>query len=576
MMQEKASKYAERFWKANWDPGVHDLEPQEYDVTYIDMINQTFKEFSENLAFSYLGIEGTFKEIDEYSNQFANMLIENGFEKGDAVGINLPNTPEYLISILGTLKAGCIVSGVSPLLSGVQIQYQLNDLGGEGKKKVALVTLDAIFEGHITKIASKIPDLKLVVTTSVAGFLPKWKQFLGKLLGKVPKGKVTPLPGKTVLDFHDNVLGTYPKTPVNVDLTPEDVGWIQYTGGTTGPPKGAMLTHRNCAHNMLAIINWLGWERGKGVLCSGFPMFHIAGLTVAESSLYSGWLQILIPNPRDTDHIVDEMEKYKVTNLVNVPSLYQMLIKNPRFKELDHSELGTCISAASPFPKESQEELESIIGQGKLLELYGMTETSPVSTMNPSNGLKKLGTVGMPIQNVELKIVDPETNNEVPIGEPGEICVNGPLVMKEYYNKPEETKKAIDDEGYMHTGDVGIMDEKGYIRIVDRTKDMIIVGGYKVFSSKVEDVLSKHPAIDMLALIGIPNPDRPGSEIVKAFIQLNLEYEDKDEEALKEEIIKYAQDNCAPYEVPKLVEFSKEIPLTAIGKIDKKVLRKKE
>jgi len=210
------------------------------------------------------------------------------------------------------------------------------------------------------------------------------------------------------------------------------------------------------------------------------------------------------------------------------------------------------------------------------LELYGMTETSPVSTMNPSNGLKKLGTVGMPFQNVELKIVDPGTNKEVPLGEAGEICVKGPLVMKGYYNKPEETKKAIDDDGYMHTGDVGIMDEDGYIRIVDRTKDMIIVGGYKVFSSKVEDVLSKHPAIDMLALIGLANPDRPGSEIVKAFIQLTPEYQDKDKKALENEIIEFAKEKCAPYEVPKIIEFSKEIPLTAVGKIDKKVLRKKE
>ncbi|MEJ2277893.1 MAG: AMP-binding protein [Candidatus Lokiarchaeota archaeon] len=553
MMQEKYSKYLERFWKKNWDPGVKDLEPDEYNTTYVQMINQTFQEFPKNLAFSYLGVEGTYKDIDEYSNQFANMLIQSGFQKGDAVGINLPNTPEYLISVVGTLKAGCIVSGVSPLLSAVQIRYQLNDLGGNGQKKVALVTLDAIFEEHITKIADKIPDLKLVVTTSVGGFLPKWKQFLGRLFGKIPKGKVTPLSGKKVLNFHDDVLKEYPKLPVNVDLSPEDTGWIQYTGGTTGPPKGAMLSHKNCSHNMMAIINWLGWERGKGVLCSGFPMFHIAGLTVAESSLYSGWLQILIPNPRDTDHIVNEMEKYNVTNLVNVPSLYQMLIKNPRFKELDHLNLGTCISAASPFPKESQLELESIIGQGKLLELYGMTETSPVATMNPSKGPKKLGTVGMPFQNVELKIVDPDTYEEVPIGEPGEICVRGPLVMKGYYNKPDETRKAIDEDGYMHTGDVGIMDDDGYIRIVDRTKDMIIVGGYKVFSSKVEDVLSKHRAIDMLALIGIPNPDRPGSEIVKAFIQLKPEFQDKDKKILQEEILEFAKEKCAPYEVPKLI-----------------------
>jgi long-chain acyl-CoA synthetase len=299
-------------------------------------------------------------------------------------------------------------------------------------------------------------------------------------------------------------------------------------------------------------------------------------LTVCEGALSAGFGQLVIPNPRDTDHIVKVMKKYHPTNLVNVPSLYQMLIKNPNFREIDHSQLGTCVSAAAPFPKESQEELESIIGAGKLLELYGMTELSPVATMNPSLGKKILGTVGLPIQNVEFKLVDPDSGKEVPLGEPGEICCRGPLVMQGYYNKPEETKKAIDKDGYMHSGDVGVMDEKGYVRIVDRTKDMIIVGGYKVFSSKVEDTLTKHPAIGMIALIGEPNPDRPGSEIVNAYIQLNPTYSyDGNEEKLKADIEAFAKEQCAPYEVPKKIHIMKEIPLTAVGKVDKKVLRQK-
>ena len=200
---------------------------------------------------------------------------------------------------------------------------------------------------------------------------------------------------------------------------------------------------------------------------------------------------------------------------------------------------------------------------------------STITTMNPMKGKRILGSIGLPLLNTELKIVDPDTGEEVPLGEPGEICVKGPMVMKGYYNKPEETKKAIDQDGYIHTGDVAYMDEIGYLRIVDRTKDMIIVGGYKLFSTKVEDVLSKHPAVGMIALIGFPNPARPGSEIAKAFIQINPDYEfDGNEDALKEEIIKFAKENCAPYEVPKIIEFSKELPLTVVGKIDKKLLRK--
>jgi long-chain acyl-CoA synthetase len=557
----------------NWDEGLKDLAPDEYDTTYVEMVLKTFAEFPDKVALKYLGIDVTFGDLDRYSSQFANMLMANGFKTGDVVGINLPNTPQYMIAVIGTLKAGCIVSGVSPLLSADQIKYQLNDLSSTGKR-LAFVTLDAIFAAHLVKIAADIPALKVAVTTSVASFLPKIKQILGKLLKKIPSGKVTPLPGVKVMDLMMDVLGGFPAGYRKVALTPDDIGWIQYTGGTTGAPKGAMLSHRNAAHNIMSICRWLGWERGAGVLLSGFPMFHIAGLTVCEAAVNLGWTQILIPNPRDTDHICEAIEKYKPTNLVNVPSLYQMLIANPKFRALDHSGLGTCISAASPFPKESQVELEEIIGRGKLLELYGMTETSPVSIMNPSRGTKKLGTVGMPFFNTELKLINPGTGEEVPVGEPGELCIKGPLVMQGYFNKPEETRAAVDRDGYMHTGDVGIMDEDGYIRIVDRTKDMIIVGGFKVFSSKVEDVISQHPAIGLMALIGKENPERPGSEIVKAYIQLDPNYNfDGNEEALKADIIKFAKEKCSAYEVPKVIELIKEIPLTAVGKVDKKVLR---
>ena len=570
------STYADKFWKKNWDEGLEDLDPQEYETTFVEMIKEAFEKVPEKTALAYLGVDISFKQVDSCANRFANMLRENGFEKGDVVGINLPNIPEYVISLIGALRAGCAISGVSPLLSAEQIKYQLNDLGSTGSK-VALVTLDAIFAGHIVKIADDMPQLKVVVATSVAGFLPKIKQVLGKLLKKVPSGKLTPLAGKTVLDYHKDVLKTASSAAVAVDVTPDDLGWIQYTGGTTGPPKGAMLSHRNAAHNILGITRWLDWEWGTGVLLSGFPMFHIAGLTVCESAIFMGWTQVLIPKPRDTEHICKEMDKYKPTNMANVPSLYQMLMADPKFKELDHATLGTCISAAAPFPKESQAELEGIIGEGKLLELYGMTETSPVSTMNPSRGKKKLGTVGLPILNVDCKLADPGTGEEVPVGEPGEICIKGPLVMQGYYNKPEETAHAIDADGYMHTGDVAIMDEEGYLKIVDRTKDMIIVGGFMVFSSKVEDVLSKHPAIGLLALIGEENPKRPGSELVKAYIQLDPVFNfDGNEDALKEDIKSWAKDKVAPYEAPKLIEIIEEMPLTAVGKIDKKVLRVKK
>ncbi|MFX1488180.1 MAG: AMP-binding protein [Promethearchaeota archaeon] len=569
------SPYANRFWRESWDKGLTDLDPNTWEISYTDAVRDTFDSLSDKMALTYQGLEITFGQLDEFSNQFANMLIDNGFQKGDVVGINLPNIPEYPIALIGTLKAGCIVSGVSPLMSDVQMQYQLSDLG-VGEKKVALVTLDAIFEHRLKPIASTLPQLKLVIWTSVVGSFPKEQQERIKAVMEVPTGTVTPLEGKTVLNFQDDALANYSKELPDIKVSPDDIAFVQYTGGTTGPPKGAMLTHRNCVADIAIVQKWLGWDRGSKIALSGFPFFHIAGTFFFENCLWLGWGQVLIPNPRDTQSICNEMKKYKPTALVNVPSLYQLLINTRKFKRLDHSNLEFCISAASPFPVESQKELESIVGGGKLLEVYGMTETSPLTTMNPFQGERKLGSIGLPLLNTELKLLDPDTGEEVPLGEPGEICVKGPQVMKGYYNKPEETEKAIDKDGFMHTGDVAIMDEAGYLRIVDRTKDMIIVGGYKVFSAKLEDALTKHPAIDMVATVGLPNPDRPGSEIVKAYIQLDPEYEyDGNEEALKESIIAFARENCAPYEVPKILEIREELPLTVVGKVDKKILRER-
>ncbi len=561
----------EHFWKKSWDKGLKDLDPKLWEISYVDAIKPTFEKFPDKIALAFMGVEIKFAEIDRYANRFANMLIENGVKKGDVVGINLPNIPEYVIAWLGTLKAGCIVSGVSPLLMADGMQYQLKD-----SKAKCLVTLDAIFAGRVVGIAENLPDLKVVVAASVGGFLPSIKSFLGKLLKKIPSGKVTPLEGKTVMKIEDVIkTNKYSDEAPKVKISPDDVAYIQYTGGTTGPPKGAMLSHRNVVADLLIVQEWLKWEHGKGLALSGFPFFHIAGLFFNKNCIYLGWTQVLIPNPRDTEHICNEIAKYKPSALVNVPSLFQILIADPKFKDLDHSNLEACITAAAPFPEESQKKLEEVVGKGKLIEAYGMSETAPLTTMNPAQGTKKLGSIGLPLLNTDIKLLDPATGKEVKLGEPGEICVKGPQVMMGYFNKPEETKNSIDKKGYMHTGDVAIQDKEGYLRIVDRTKDMIIVGGFKVFSVKVEDVMSEHPAIDLIATIGLENPDRPGSEIVKAFIQIKPGYDyGGDEKALKDDITKFAKEKLSAYEVPKVIEFRDELPLTPVGKLDKKVLRK--
>jgi long-chain acyl-CoA synthetase len=562
--------YESKFWKKSYDAGLEDIDPKMWETTYTDAVKRTFKEFPDKSAFTFMGVEVTFAELDKYANRFANMLIACGIRKGDAVGINLPNIPEYVIAWLGALRAGCAVSGVSPLLSAQEMEHQLKDCRAK-----CLVTLDAIFAARVTGIASALPDLKVVVAASVGGFLPVIKRTLGKWLKKIPSGKVTPLEGKIVHLFPDIIKkGKYPDTDPGVKITPDDIAYIQYTGGTTGPPKGAMLSHRNAVSDLIIIQTWLDWEKGKGLALSAFPLFHIAGLFFCENCIYLGWTQVLIANPRDTDHLCAEMAKYKPTVLANVPSLYQTLIANQKFSKLDHTNLKVCISAASPFPEESQKVLEGIVGEGKLLEVYGMSETSPLTTGNPSKGKKKLGSIGLPLLNTDIKLVDPTTGEIAPVGQPGEICTKGPQIMVGYFNQPEETKHVIDTDGYLHTGDVAIMDEEGYLRIVDRTKDMIIVGGYKVFSKKVEDILTEHPAVGMLAIIGVPNPERPGSEFVVVYVNPDPSYQfDGNESAMKEDILKFAREKLAPYEVPKKIEIVKELPLTAVGKIDKKKLR---
>ena len=264
--------YASRFWKKNWDSNVHDLDSKLFETTYTDAIQRTFDEVPDKVALAFQGLEITYGEVDKYANSLANALIDHGFRKGDVVAVNLPNIPEYVIALVGILRAGCILSGVSPLMSEIQMQYQLNDLG-KGEKNVGLLTLDAIFAGRLIKIASKLPQLKLVLTTSVIGMFPKDQQEKIKAVQEIPSGEVTPLEGKTVLDIHDDVFAKYPTDPPNVKNTPDDIAFIQYTGGTTGPPKGAMISHRNTISNIMSIRLWLNWEWGKGTALSGFPFF---------------------------------------------------------------------------------------------------------------------------------------------------------------------------------------------------------------------------------------------------------------------------------------------------------------
>jgi long-chain acyl-CoA synthetase len=569
--QGKGDSKMKAFWKLSYDPGIKDLDPMLWETTLDQVYHQTMDAFPKRIALAFMGVEISFAKLDQYANRFAHMLLLNGFKKGDVVGISLPNIPEYVISVMGALKAGCVVSGVSPLLSVDETAFQLKNSDAKG-----FVTLDALFEKYLTRIHSTLPELKLVAVASVGGFLPAPKRFLGKLLGKIPKGKISPLEGKTIFQFRD-ILGSKQFSPARprVEVSPGDTAYLQYTGGTTGTPKGAVITHRNALADMAIVSSWLHLKKGQENALSAFPLFHIAGLFTSSIFLSYGITQILIPNPRDTDRICADMARYKPFFTANVPSLYHLLMENPKFKRMDRSTLKVCVTAAAAYPEDSQKKLEQIIGKGKLIEAYGMTETSPLTAMNPVMGQKKLGSIGLPLPNTDIRLVDPDTQTPVAQGEPGEICIKGPQVMQGYYKLPKETLQVMDAEGYLHTGDVAVQDADGYLTIVDRTKDMINVSGFKVFSKKIEDILTDHPAIAQVAAIGFPDPKKPGSELVKAYVTLDEDAGFQGSEAdLKASITAFAKEKLAAYEIPRDIEIRKELPLTSVGKLDKKKLRK--
>jgi len=537
-------------------------------------LEKGFKEFPDRAAYHFMGLTHTFGQLDEMSARFSRFLLDIGCKPGDVVGIHLPNVPQALIAIFGTFGAGCRITGVSPLLTPNEIAHQLND-----SKATVLVTMDALYENVYFKAGNETPGVKHVVVTSIADMLPAIKRFLGKLLKKIPTGKIDPIPGKENSMFMD-ILKKYPPQRPVIEADRNDTCALVYTGGTTGPSKGCEITHQNLLADSIAPEVAFGLKRGEEVICSAFPFFHVAGLATGISTAAAGYTQILVPDPRNTKYLCDAIGKHKPTFIAMVPTLYQLLLEVPEFKKLnikDFPGFKVCISGAAPFAEEPFREMEAIVGEGNLIEAYGASETCSTLTVNPLDGIKKIGSVGLPLPGNQVKIVDLETGTrEMAVGEEGEVIAHGLKIMKGYLDKPEESANAIREfqgKKWLYTGDVGKVDEDGYLYIVDRTKDMISVGGFKVFSLMVEEVLYQHPAVDMCAVVGIPNPDRIGDEQVKAAIQLTYEFKDNDRAQLQEELTAHCREQLAPYKVPKIYEFFDEIPVTAVGKVDKKRLR---
>ncbi|MEM2135290.1 MAG: long-chain fatty acid--CoA ligase [Candidatus Jordarchaeaceae archaeon] len=544
--------YESKPWLKHYDP--HVPKTLEYpNVPLFHFVDASVKEFPDRPMM----IQGkrviSFKEFGKYHYSFAAALADMGVKKGDRVGIYCLNLPQYLIALYAAIKIGAVPTGINPLLTPRELKYIINDSDAE-----TIVALD-LFLSRVQEVR-KETKLRNVIAAGLGDFPQE---------GPLPE----PPEYEGAVSFLE--LLKYEPEPPEVKINPRD-DWalLQYTAGTTGLPKGTILTHENMVKQTTQLISWLKFERGKEIVCSSFPFFHLAGLEFNIGCVSMAAGQILIPNPRDIEGTINLIDQYHPTIICNVPTIYIQLLRHPKFQNSAIRKAKMFISGAAAFPPEIINEYNSKT-QGKVLEVWGMTEASPVLTANPVEGLKKVGSVGIPLPDTIIKVVDLETGSEeLPVGERGELIAYGPQVFyKGYWKKPEETEKALKN-GWYYTGDIGYMDEDGYFYIVDRKKDIINVSGYKVASREVDDVLFEHPAVNMAATIGIPDPERPGSEIVKAFVTLKEGYEGSPK--LAEEIRQFLKKSLAPYKVPKIIEFRKELPLSATGKVLKRELREEE
>ena len=534
--------------------------PELPEKTLSDYVRDHAANYAERVALSYLGQDFSYREINRLSDQLANALWEQGFRPGDVMAVQLPNTPQYVVALIAAARMGMVITSVSPLLTPREAIAQCID----AEVKV-LLTLDAISEAMAEKLAEGVPSLRLILVstaTEMMAGMPKASPTATKVLHVSSRG---------FDHFIQNVAGDPFEHPVSIDK----ILYLQYTGGTTGKAKGAQLTSRNLFMNNLQANVFYGYREGQETVASAFPFFHIGGAAVLLNAIRTASTFLVIPDPRNVEQYCNAMRQHPPTVLANVPALFQMLMANEKFRALDFSNLRIAISGAAPFAEEEIKRLEAIVGPGRFCEVYGMTETSPVQTLNPAQKFKP-GFVGIPLPGTDLRIMDAENGDtEMPLGEPGEVVVAGPQVMQGYMAAPEANARALrerDGRVWMYTGDIGFLDKDGYLKICDRSKDMLIVGGYKVFSVEVETKLQELPFVAMSAVVGRPDTERPGNDIVQLYVQVRPGTE-LNEAEMRESITDFCRANMAPYKVPREIHFLEVLPLTSVGKIDKKALR---
>ena len=535
--------------------GIQSLEPA--DLTLADYMAEHVDVRPSSAALHYFARSWTCAEVNEEANKLANALNALGVGAGDVVGFHMPNIPQYIFGLIAVSKLGAIGSGVSPLLAPPELAHQISD----AKIKV-LMSFEALAPWVTAMSAPACLDHVMICGAA-------------DTLG-APDVTLPNLERVEAISYRAAVENAAPHFET-VPVDPTDTFMIQYTGGTTGKPKGAMLSHRTLLHNPLQSL-MLGpdIQIGNEILVSAFPLFHVAGLCFCLMSFVVGGSYELLPDPRDTDHFCEAMKLRPPTRIAAVPALYDMLSANPKFADVDFSRIVAASSGAAPMTKTTHDKIVSIIGKPVMSDIFGMTETGPCHTTNPV-GAAKSGSVGIPCVGAKIRIRDVETGKkDMPLGEVGEICSAGPQLMKGYLGLPEESARAmreIDGERWMFTGDVGYMDDDGYVFLCDRAKDMLVVGGFKVFSVEVEDKLAALPMVAGSAVIGTPDTKRLGNDIVNLYVALAPDYKERDEDPLKSELTSWIRKNMAAYKVPKKIVFIDAIPLTPVGKIDKKKLR---
>ena len=535
------------------------------DVTRFESVSDLFEDsvhkYRDRDAFINMGTEITFEDLDYLSADFAAFLQNVAkLKKGDRIAIQMPNVLQYPVVLFGALRAGLVVVNTNPLYTAREMRHQFKD---SGAKAIVILSNCA---SHLEQILPET-DIETVVVTGVGDLLGFPKSLLVNSVVKYVKKMVPKYNLPNAYTFYQALdLGAETRFKPE-KCTAQDLAFLQYTGGTTGVSKGAELTHGNVVANMLQIAEWMNPKliRGEEIAILALPLYHIFSLTVNALAIpYYGGTNIMITNPRDIPGFVKTLKKYPFTVFPCLNTLFNALMNNPDFAKLDFSSLKISVAGGMALQTSVAKRWMEMT-KTPVVEGYGLTETSPVASCNPIDGTDKVGTIGLPLPNTDFKLVDDNGQDVVKLGEPGEICIKGPQVMRGYWNQPEETAKVMLPGGWFKSGDIGVMDADGFFKIVDRKKDMILVSGFNVYPNEIEDVVSHHPKVLEVAAVGVPDPR--STEVVKIFVV------PKDPSLTEEELMAFCKENLTAYKVPKHIEFRKELPKSNVGKILRRELR---